>query len=581
MGIISELVGQQSPIVRTNKAAFPGQTAAQAQWQQTFNTPKERQEPPRVRTRYSTSNFSNEESFKRLLQAVRSMAPGGWSDDRWEQSRHFVGMAYIAIHRQCEQMAQADFKVYRKDRKHRDGKVEVEQDHPLVQLLAKPNDEDSFGDLMYQMNLQMDLTGMALTWMVPNLLGKPMELYSIPTSTAIPQPAVNPDFPDGFWRIQPIYPYGPFSSYPSPTTAVGAPIPAQWMIRCKYPHPILRYDGYSPLTALRLHMDELEMIDRSRFYSMRSSINPNAVLQMEGLEAAEPLPEHEVERIREQFEEDHQGPDKHGTLLVSTPGSRLEPWGAAPKDMEYQSGWDQLTAFVLAGFGITKPAAGITEDSAYATLFATLKQLNVLTLDPKCRRIANQLTRRLAPYFNDGDDLVIEIETQRIDDHEIEFQRWDKLAQHKCVTVNEFRRAMDVDETEEEWGEERIGDQPQQEGMPGMPGGGDPAAAAMGGAQTNGVEDFFGAGGQEQQMDDGTSQAPDPGTLNQGSLGPRDGLKEEDKAIPSRMTKRELMVRHELTKFFQLPEDKSQELVESVPTYNRIFDHLGAVNGKH
>src|SRR5260370_35899679 len=109
----------------------------------------------------------------------------------------------------------------------------------------------------------MTLMGKALTWMVPNKLKTPMELYSIPTAIAIPQPAINPDFPDGYYRIQPIYPYGPFSSYPTPATAVGAPIPAQWMLRVKYPHPLLRYDGYSPMTVLRLQQDEIESIDRS------------------------------------------------------------------------------------------------------------------------------------------------------------------------------------------------------------------------------------------------------------------------------------------------------------------------------
>src|SRR5690349_12596664 len=186
---------------------------------------------------YGTSINSNEAALIRFLQALRSRAPGSWTDDRWAQSAHFTGVTYVAIHRKADQLAQAEFQVYRKDDSHPEGKVPVGKDDPpeggrqckpydLVELLEKPNEEDSFGDLMYSWCSQMDLTGMGLTFMVPNKLDYPFKLYPIPTATAVPQPAINPQFPEGYYRIQPYYPYGPFSSYPTPNSSVGAAVPA-------------------------------------------------------------------------------------------------------------------------------------------------------------------------------------------------------------------------------------------------------------------------------------------------------------------------------------------------------------------
>ena len=198
---------------------------------------------------YGNPSLSSRASITRLVEAFRSQSPGGWSDDRWEQSKHLVGITYVCAHRICEQMSQAEFQVFIRDPSHPQGKREVtEKDKPqtkklhdlgikpwdLVELLERPNDEDSFGDMMYKWGQQLLLTGMGLTWMLPNELGIPMQLFSVPTAIAIPQPTINPEFPHGFYRIQPVYPYGPFSSYPTPASAVGAPIPAHWL-KCQKP----------------------------------------------------------------------------------------------------------------------------------------------------------------------------------------------------------------------------------------------------------------------------------------------------------------------------------------------------------
>lgn len=463
MGIIASLAKQQT------ESPFSGMGQGRRIWDRIFeHAPTNKEERAVQRPvpggTYGRSMVSADAAMIRLLQAMRSRAPGGWSDDRYEEAKHYVGITYVAIHRQNELLSQGEFQVFIKDDRSPDGKKPVPKGHPgykLIELLEKPNRDDSFGDMLAQWNLQLDLTGMALTWMVPNKLGVPMELYPIPTCIAIPQPAINPDYPDGYWRIQPVYPYGPFSSYPTPTTAVGAPIPAQWMLRWKYPHPILRYDGYSPQTGLRLTLDEVESMDRSRWYSMKRSMNFSGVLNMDGMEGSQALPPEEIDRIRAEVEAILQGPENAGQLYVAAPGAKLEPWGNKPTDMDYQSGWDQLTSFNLGAFGITKPAAGMVEDSSYSNLFATLKQLYWLTLDPKCNRVSSALTRQLAPFF--GDDLIVEVRCKRLDDEELKLQKLDKAVSGKCITKNELRKELDLPLTREEWGADIAGDPSQNE----------------------------------------------------------------------------------------------------------------------
>lgn len=472
-------------------------------------------------------------SFKRLLEAMRSMAPGGWSDDRWEETKNLVSIAFVAITAKGRIVSQSEFQVFRKDRRAPDGKRPVMEDDPkgqeLIRLLEKPNPQDTFGLMCWRWLQQQDLTGTALTWMVPNKLGVPMELYPIPTAIAIPQPAVNPDFPDGYYRIQPVYPYGPFSTYPTPASAVGAPIPAQWMLRFQYPHPLLRYDGYSPLTGLRLEMDELNMVNRSRHYSMRKAINPSAVVDLSEMEDGQPWTDEQIDRMRVEFENMFYGPENAGGIIVPPPGGKVEPWGANPIDMDYPQGWDQLTNFLLAGWGITKPAAGMVDDSSYSTLYATLKQLDVLTLQPWRDYIAAMLTRNLAVFF--GDDYIIEIRGKRIDDHEIKERKLSQLVQGKAITKNELRKELEMPMTEEDWGEEIAGTEKQEQGagmpgmgMPGLPGAAGPEqpAAPAGGELDRAIADAA-EGEEEAPLDEALIEKtrPRPGPLGEGSLGPR------------------------------------------------------------
>lgn len=562
MGRIARALGtKQLPAPKTDqKTNFPGQRGGQALWRQIFGTTKEevsKNHPnptpyPGSGGGYGTTAAGTDVSVRRLLEALRSKAPGGWSDNRYEQQRHYNGIAYVAIHRQNELLTQAEFQVYIEDPSSPDGKRPVTPEDPpqgdrnnkpydLVELLKKPNPDDSFGDLVSMWNLQMETTGTALTWMVPNRLGFPMELYPIPTSIALGQPAVNPQYPHGYYRIQPVYPYGPFSSYPSPVSAVGAAVPAQWMMRFKYPHPILRYDGYSPMTGLKLHLDEVESIDRSRFYNMKKTFRPTAVLQFEEADGMQGLPEPEIERIRAEFEAAFGGPENAGSLFVSAPGSRIEEFGSRPIDMDYQAGWEQLVSFILGGYGITKPAAGMLEDSSYSTLFATLKQLYWLTLDPKTNRIGAKLTRFLAPFF--GDNLIVEVRCKRIDDHEVTFKKISVGLDANCITKNEVRAELDMPKTTEPWGDEIATLPPMPpmppgavmgpDGMPMMPpvdpmqdpnadpnvvAGQDPDAMNAMGL----LSGMFGEGSHGDKEEE--KKRPRSGNMGDGSMGPRKHL---------------------------------------------------------
>ncbi len=521
MGRIADSTKRLEPAIRRSPT---DQGLGRSIWDRVFGTDKEerlrtpREEPPVPGGTFGRSTLSTDAAFKRLLEAFRSRAPGSWTDDRLSETNSYLGIAYVAIHRQNELLRQSEFQVWIKDHRVPGGKRPVTPDDPaqgnrlvkpydLVTLLEKPNWEDNFGDVIANTNLQMDLTGSSLIWMVPNELGTPMELYNVATAMGVPQPVINPEYPNGYYRIQPLYPYGPFTSYPTPNSSVGAPIPAEWIIRIKYPHPLLRYEGYSPLTALNMPLDEVKAMDMSRWYKMKKSFNPNVVLNLKDMEGAQPLSDAEIDRIRAEFMNAFTGPQNDGNLFISTPGGELQEFGTSPREMDYQSSWDQLVSFCLGGLGITKPAAGMIEDSSYASLFATLKQLYWLNLGPKVERIGQKLTRMLAHFF--GDNLIVEVRCKRIDDHEISFKKSELLISGKCGTKNELREMLDLPLTKEPWGEEIAGFEEPPE-----------AAMEQPAPEPTPLEMLAQSQNPEYEPVELSSQRPETGTLNQGSRNP-------------------------------------------------------------
>ena len=530
MGYISKLTKE-----------FPGQSRGRAAWDAVFGgTDKETggsgNKPVglnRDQLPGNTGLTSTPTAVKKLIQAFRSKAPGGWSDDRFLQTSKWTDVRYLVGHKLSEQMSMAELKVFVKDVNHPDGRRPVTADDPphgpqrallnikpydLVRVLEKPNWEDSWGDLLYNYTQQITLTGTWLLWQLPNAFGIPMELYTIPTAVAIPQPVVNPLYPHGYYRIQPLYPYGPFSSFPAPTTAVGAAIPAEWMMRVKYQHPFLRYEGWSPQTGLRLTFDQIEQMDKAQWYGMKRVIGADMVMNFADMEGMQPLNEAEIERIHAEWENEFMGAENYGKLIVGTPGAKLEPLSNNLKDLQFQEGWEQKIGFAMAGLGMSKEAAGMIGSAAYAVLYAAIKQLHLLTCLPMCCKVGWALTRQIAPHF--GDDLIVEVTPKRIDDPEINKIIADTVAQNKAGTKNEVRKLMGLPITQEPWGEDIAGDpsefekeqiQQQQDAMQQQQMQGNPA---QGGGEQNIKKPE--EGGKEPGTEDAK---PKPGETGRGSFG--------------------------------------------------------------
>lgn len=405
---------------------------------------------PRKRNRAKMSP-----SAQVLLHNLRADPPGQPSDNRLQQSQHYKGVIYIAIRALRDAISAATIKVTKKRLQHsgllRKGTVtksmptpgthpddheqEVITDprHSLVRLIDRPNEQDTFADILSDIIIQYCLTGTGLMWGNPDRNNVPSELYVLPTALCWPQP-ITPEYPKGSWLITQYYQSGIFGNVPSAVTGAGARLDARDIWRFKNRHVLWRWDGYSPLTAGQVQLDILEAVDMARWAAMDTGLTPDAVLLAPGLDQAQ------LNSTLSTIQQTSAGKRNHRKILGLGGGTDdakfdLKFPNTTAKDMDFASGWEQMTSFALSLFGVPKSIANLAGATSYAELYASLKQFHTLTLMPLAAKLGAFLTQHLARLW--GDDLAIQVELPTIQNEEQDAERFNSDLANDLLTYNQ------------------------------------------------------------------------------------------------------------------------------------------------
>jgi hypothetical protein len=123
-----------------------------------------------------------QEHYGRLLEAMKASPSGKWPVDLWQLACEV-----------CERMG-----------------------------IVRPNPHQDGKEFRETIIKEWEGSGLALIWAVPNRLGEPMEWYVLPTAMTVLCPALPPDYPDGYYRVNPALLPGVILSY-----SLGIPIPPE------------------------------------------------------------------------------------------------------------------------------------------------------------------------------------------------------------------------------------------------------------------------------------------------------------------------------------------------------------------
>lgn len=366
--------------------------------------------------------------------------PGSWSADRFEQVMHFRNWNYVSIHTICSKIGQLtpniaylhhaaipgkttkyaeyirDFGgtnfaslggvvtpttgfMYRKSlgvvKPHED-LAPVEFDHPLRRLIENPNQMDTSYDLFYELQLFMELCGVAYLWMVPNGFGVPCELWVIPSHWVWPRTNGG-----GLWDPSKIkgdlIDYYEVRPWGGTGSAGMLKFPAKEVLMFSMKSPINKLDGWSPQTAGAMWIDTEESIVKSRWAQMCNQARADVHIEVPG-DMTDPDDER-ISRIEAKFMAKYQGELNYGKPIFTPAGTKVTPLSFSPQEMAYFQSEEQARDMVLALRQFPKTAAGISNDMTFGAVLATAASLCSNSINPRLMPLGLRLTKDLAPRF--------------------------------------------------------------------------------------------------------------------------------------------------------------------------------------
>ena len=267
----------------------------------------------------------------------------------------------------------------------------LELNHELRRLVENPNPVDTSYDFFYEKKMFDLLCGVSYVWLVPNVYGKPCEMWVIPSHWVWPRTGggrlmdreyfpggvshapkgayVRPDDPyaDRLIHYYEIRPWGGMGS----SGVLWLPPDEVIMFRRK--SPLNKIDGYSPLEAVAQWIDSEESISASRWSQFQNQARPELAITL-GPGYEDPT-DPRIKRLEAKLAYKLQGEYNYGKPFVVPPGAKVEPLSFNPTEMAYFQSEEQIRDMLGSAFQVPKTAVGISSDMTYGSVLATLAQL--------------------------------------------------------------------------------------------------------------------------------------------------------------------------------------------------------------
>lgn len=268
-------------------------------------------------------------------------------------------------------------------------KGERAPDHPLQQLLARPNPEEAGPDLMEAFFGSLQTSGNAYMEATGN--SAPQELYVLRPDRMKVCPGSR-GWPDAY-------------EYSAAGRTVRLARRSDgWMpvLQLKLFNPTDDYYGFSPLEAAAFAIDVHNASAAWNKALLDNAARPSGALVFTGRTAGERLSEEQFERLKQELSEVHSGPSGAGRPMLLEGGLDWKPMSLTPADMDFIAGKAASAREIASTFGVPPQLLGIPGDNSYANFSEANGAFWRQTVAPLTERAARAMTAWLSPRFPDA-----------------------------------------------------------------------------------------------------------------------------------------------------------------------------------
>jgi HK97 family phage portal protein len=302
-------------------------------------------------------------------QVQHVLIPGGtgaiWKPRRYDTFAKEAYLTNVIAYRCIDEVAKAVESVdWKLNTRKKDGSVEEVTDHPLIDLMYRPNPEQTWGELAYRHTAFSLISGNAYMERIgpttgPNA-GQVKEMWSHRPDRMHLE--VNPDT-----GVRRKYVYqGPSGR------------PAEWPVdpitgasdiwHMKFFHPLNDWYGAGPVEPTSREIDTSNEAMEWNKNLLQNQGRPGMIIAFKGN-----IGQTEYNRLERTLREKYGGPKNTGKhMIIEGEGATVQPYGWSPLDMDYIEGNRELARRIAFGFGVPPQIIGIPGDNTYSNYEAAL-----------------------------------------------------------------------------------------------------------------------------------------------------------------------------------------------------------------
>ncbi len=327
-------------------------------------------------------NASKRMLFDQMSPLMYGEYTDAWSYARYGEYYAISAPVHAAVRVLAEAISRPQLKVWIRPSPDADHFQPASIDHPLQKLLDQPHPAWSRAELWRTIESRLALWGSAFVALKRNEIGKPQELWPLPSD----QVRVIADEDEASIR-------GFIHESINGRTAY-LPEDVLWFRRF---NPINTFAGMSSVAPPRIAIDMgAEALKFNRRFFINSAAPSDLVLKVDV-----PINDQQAEEIYNAWAKRVSEPHHAHRPLILSAGMDLKRLGTTHKDMEFMATLEWSVEEVARTFGVPKVFLSEFEDATLANVRTMEQFLWRNTIIPELQMLEDGVNQHLAPSFSD------------------------------------------------------------------------------------------------------------------------------------------------------------------------------------
>lgn len=313
--------------------------------------------------------------------------------DKWKPPqqplRHYVLEGYQAnpiIYRSVNEIAigasKIEIELFKGDKRV--------DSHPLLDLLKRPNEAQSFDDFISELIISDRIFGEQFIMATSEKKPKELWLYD-PQEMEVEKSKVR-GLPDGYRQK-------------AGGKVVQTFTPEEMLMRKRH-NPADCWRGQSPLMAVGKQGDTFNEGAKWNYGLLRNSAAPSGVLTFKG---AVPAPE-VASKVVQTFKNLFSGSNRAGEVAMLGDEAKWVPLSHSPKDMDFSTTMDKASKYIASTLGVPLPLVD-NDASTFNNLEQAKERLYTDTIIPLVSEAITSFNQWLCPKFDDGLELRLNMDS--------------------------------------------------------------------------------------------------------------------------------------------------------------------------